>query len=312
MQKSRHFRAFWLCKSGVALVLVVCLIAFVAYFASAHSEETNLPALDFESMDAIEQQAWQLAEEIVGSSRDAQERFVTELLNTYYSVRNSDFAIFCNPGGWGNEPLSANYQGQSYLAGMEAELTELGYRYCIVDDVRTGSGLWSYLFELKEYLTHYPSKAKELAVKIDFLTQQVTGLKVIITGQSNGAAFTSEVAKYLENNPKIYSIQVGCPFWYQAPEVGQSLVINDSGIGVDTLAKRDLMTLLKVNCVKLFVIGHAPSFTPVDWMITRAVLVFGSYDFNLGLKAPGHEYIWEYPGVGPVIEAFLADNFGIE
>jgi len=89
-------------------------------------------------------------------------------------------------------------------------------------------------------------------------------------------------------------------------------VIDNSGVGDDALAGRDLVTLLKANWVKLLIIGQAPSFTPVGWSITRAFIVFGAYNFDLGLEAPGHEYMWEYPGVGPVIETFLAENFGTE
>lgn len=313
MQKGKRFLVVhWLRKGGLAIALVACLIAVVSYLGGAHSREANLSELDFESMDTIERQAWQLAEEIVGAGRDAQEQFVTELLDLYYKVKDSDLAIFCSPGGWGKKPLSADYQGRSWLAGIEAKLTGMGHKYRMVDDMRTGGGLVEYLFEFKEHLTHYPSKAKQLAAKIDFLTQQVSDLKIIITGQSTGAAFASEVARYLGDNPEVYSIQVGCPFWYQAPKSGQSLVICYSGVGVDALTERDLVTLFKANYVKLFIIARAPSFMPVDWLISRAILVFGAYDFNLGLKAPGHEYMWEYPGVGPVIEAFLVENFGIE
>ena len=63
--------------------------------------------------------------------------------------------------------------------------------------------------------------------------------------------------------------------------------------------------------MKLLMLYQAPSFTPVDWVVTRAFFVFGSYNFNLGMMAPGHEYMWEYPGVGPVIEAFMVESFGL-
>jgi hypothetical protein len=161
-------------------------------------------------------------------------------------------------------------------------------------------------------LTNYPSKAKVLAAKIDFLTQHVTNLKVIITGQSNGAAFAGEVANRLKDNPQVYSIQVGIPFWHGVREVGRSLVIDNSGIGSDTLADRDLVTIIKSNWGKLLILNHVPSFTPVDWFISRSVLILTSYNFGLGLQAPGHEYMWEYPGVGPVIEAFLVNNFSTQ
>lgn len=312
MKKSKCSLVPRLGRSGLAAALVVCLLVLVVYMGTAFGRQTQLLTLDFESMDTIEQQAWQLAEEVVGAGRNVQEEFVTELLDLYYEVKDSDLAVFCSPGGWGKKPLSADYQGRTWLAGIEAKLTALGCEYCIVDGVRTGRGLLEYVFELKEQLTHYPWKARELAAKIEFLTQQLTDLKIIITGQSSGAAFTSEVAGYLEDNPDVYSIQVGIPFWHRAPEVAQSLVIDNSGVGNDALAGRDLVTLFKANWMKLFIMGQAPSFTPVDWLITRALLVFGAYNFNLGMDAPGHEYMWEYPGVGPVIETFLAENFGTE
>jgi hypothetical protein len=312
MKKSKRSLVPRLRKGGLAVVLVVCLLALVVYLGGSLGRQRQLSTPDFESMDSIEQQAWQLADEVVGASREVQEQFVAELLDLCYKAKDSDLAIFCNAGGWGKKPLAADYQGRTWMAGIEAKLTELGCDYCIVDGVRTGSGMVEYLVEFKEQLTHYPSKAKELAAKIRFLTQQVSGLKIIVAGQSSGAAFSSEVARYLEDYPGVYSIQVGTPFWHRAPEVAQSLVIDNSGVGADALAGRDLVTLFKANWVKLFVIGQAPSFTPVDWLMTRAFLVFGAYNFNLGMEAPGHEYMWEYPGVGPVIEAFLAENFGTE
>lgn len=311
MQKSKGYLVL-LRKVGLVVILVACPLAAVVYLGSDGSRDASLPGPEFESMDAVERQAWELAGEVVGMSRGVQEQFVTELLGLYYKVKDSDLAVFCSPGGWGKKTLSVDYQGRSWLAGIEAKLHEMGYKYCIVDDVRTGEGLTEYLFEFKEQLTHYPSKARKLAAKIDFLTQQVVDLRILIAGQSNGAAFAGEVAKCLEGTPGVYSIQVGIPFWHRVPEVGRSLVIEGSGVGFDALAERDFLTLLEANWVKLFVMGQAPYFTPVDWLITRAVLVFGAYGFNLGLDAPGHEYMWEYPGVGPVIEAFLVESFGVE
>ncbi|MBM3143097.1 MAG: hypothetical protein FJ005_08705 [Chloroflexi bacterium] len=310
MKTSRRFLV--LCKGMLAVFLAACLLGLVIYAVGGHSRGTNSSKLSLESMSTVEQQAWQLAREVVGASRDAQEQFVTELLALYAEVKDSDLAIFCNPGGWGKEPLSSDYQGRSCLAGIETSLTKMGYKYYRIEDIRTGSSLVEYLYEFKEHLTHYPSKAKELATKIDFLTQQVAGLKIMIIGQSSGAAFASEVASYLEDNPEVYSIQVGRPFWYRGLQVGQSLVIDSNGIGADAVTERDLVALFKTNWARLFIMNHVPSFTPFDWVITRAVLIFGPSKYGFGLRAPGHEYMWEYPGVGPVIEAFLVKNFGTQ
>jgi len=310
MKPSRRFLLF--CKGSLAVLLVACLLGLAIYFGSTHSKETNSSTFNFESMTEIEQQAWEMASEVVGTSREVQEQFVADVVGLYYKVKDNDLAIFCIPGGWGREPLAANAEGRSWLVGMEAELAELGYNYCVVDDIRTGDGLVEYLFEFKEQMTHYPSKAKDLAAKIDFLTQQVAGLKVIITGQSNGAAYAGEVIRHLKENPTVYSIQVGVPFWHKVSKTSQSLVIDNNGIGADALTERDLFRLLKANLVKIFILNHVPSFTPVDWVITRAVLVFWPYNFGLGLQAPGHDYMWGYPGVGPVIEAFLVKNFSMK
>ncbi|HEX75597.1 MAG TPA: hypothetical protein G4O12_03325 [Dehalococcoidia bacterium] len=312
MKKSKCSLLFYVRKVSLVVILAVCLIALLIKFWGAHSIQGSLAVPDFESMGTVEQQAWQLAGDVAGEGEDIQEQFVTELLDIYYEVKDSDFAIFCSSGGWGKEPLTADPQGQSWLDGIGAKLTHLGYKYCTVDYVRTTNGLGEHLFEFEELLAHYPSKAKELAAKVDFLTRQIGDLKIILAGQSNGAAFANEVARCLGDNPGVYSIQVGCPFWYQAPKASQSLVIYHNGLMVDALTNRDIMTLFRANHMKLFIINQAPSFTPLGRLVTGACLVFGLYDVNLGLEAPGHEYMWEYPGVGPVIEAFLVENFGGE
>ena len=302
-------RLFLLFRCGLAVFLVACIVGLVAYFGKAHGGEASQPALNFESMSPIEQQAWDVASQVVGTSKEAQEQFVSQLLDLYYKVKDHDLAIFYTSGGWGKKPLEVDTQGQTWLVGIESELTKLGYNYYEVEDIRTGKGLLSYIFELKEQLTHYPSKAKELSAKIDFLTKNVSGLKVIITGQSNGAAFAGEVISRLQANPEVYSIQIGIPFWHRVSKTGRSLVIDNNGVGADALTQRDIVRLIKANLVRLFILNKVPAFTPFDWLVTRAVLVFGPYNFGLGMEAPGHDYMWQYPGVGPVIQAFLVKNF---
>jgi hypothetical protein len=305
---------FWL-RCGLAVLLIACLIGAAAYFDRARISQAGQPAADFESMSLIERQAWDTASQVVGSSKQAQEQFVSQLLDLYTKVKGHDFAIFCTPGGWGKKPLEDDVQGQTWLTGIESELTNLGYNYYQVEDIRTGKGLSSYLFELKEQLTHYPSKARESAAKIDFLTKHVSGLKVIITGQSNGAAFAGEVINLLQGNPEVYSIEIGIPFWHRVSQTGRSLVINYNGVGADALTQRDIVGLLKANWVRLFILNKVPAFTPFDWLVSRAILIFGPYNFGLsglGMQAPGHVYMWQYPGVGPVIQDFLVKNFGIK
>jgi hypothetical protein len=307
MKNRRGLTLFF--KYGLSILLVACITGLVFYFGKANGDEASQPAPNFETMSPIEQQAWEVASQVVGTGKKAQEQFVGQLLDLYYRVKDHDFAIFLTAGGWGKKPLEADAQGQTWLVGIESELTKLGYNYYEVEDIRTGKGLWDYFVEFKEQLTHYPSKSKELAAKIDFLTRHVSGLKVIITGQSNGAAFAGEVISRLQGNPEVYSIQIGIPFWHRVSKTDKSLVINNNGVGADALTQRDIVRLLKANLVRLFILNKAPAFTPLDWLVTRAVLIFGPYNLGLGLEAPGHDYMWAYPGVGPVIQDFLVKNF---
>jgi len=296
---------------AVVVVLIVSLVGAAAY---AHNRigAGSGQSLNYESMTPVERQAWSVASQVVGSSQAAQEKFVGQLLDLYKQVKGHDLVIFCEPGGWGKKPMETDVQAHSWLHGIESVLTGLGYNYTEVEDIRTEKNLPGTLYELKEQLTHYPDKGKELAAKIDFLTQNIIGLKVIITGQSNGAGFAGEVTNRLQANPNVFSIQVGIPFWHRVLRNSRSLIINENGIGPDTLTQKDIFDILKNNWVQLFIINKVPSFTPYDWLITRAVLIFGPYNLGLGMEAPGHVYMWDYPGVGPVIQAFLVRNFSTQ
>jgi hypothetical protein len=312
MKNRRRFGLFF--RYGLAIFLVACIVGAVAYLGLVHNGE-SIQSPDFESMSPIEQEAWDMASQVVGNSKKAQEQFVSQVLDLYDKVKGHDLAIFCTPGGWGKKPLEADKQGQTWLVGIESELTSLGYNYYEIEDIRTGAGFLSYLSELKEQLTHYPSKAKESAAKIDFLTRHISGLKVIITGQSNGAAFAGEVISRLQGNPEVYSIQIGIPFWHRVVKTDKSLVIDNNGVGADVLTQRDIVGIVKANWVKLFVLNKVPAFTPFDWLVSRAILIFGPYNLGmtgLGMQAPGHDYMWEYSGVGPVIQDFLVKNFSIK
>jgi hypothetical protein len=304
MKGRRRSFIFGIC--GLAVILLA-LFAGVFYVRNTRGADSS-QALDFASMTPIQQQAWQLASQVVGNSKSAQEQFVNQLLDVYDKAKNCDVLILCAPGGWGKIPMESDKQAQTWLAGMESTLTKMGYNYCQVDDIRTEKGLWGYVVELKEQLSHYPYKAKETAAEIDFLTRNISGLKVIITGQSNGAGLAGEVIGRLQDNPEVFSIEVGIPFWHRVIKTSRSLIIDTNGMGPDALTERDIMTLLKANWLRIFILNEVPAFTPFDWLVSRAILIFGPYKLGIELQAPGHDYKWSYPGVGPQIQEFLLQN----
>jgi len=303
-------RLLWSRILGLTVVLLAVVAGVVSYAHSTRGADVEQAGLELQSMSPIENQAWVVAAQVVGGSHAARQQFANQLLALYNQVKNYDMVIVCAPGGWGKKPMETDMQADSWLVGIESEVGRLGYNYYEVEDIRTEKGLLPYFFELKEQLTHYPSKAKVLSAKIDFLTRNISGLKVIVTGQSNGAGLAGEVINRLQANPNVFSVQVGIPFWHRVWQNSRSLIINENGMAPDTLTQKNIPEILKSNWLQLFILNKVPAFTPFDWMVTRAVLIFGPYNLDLGMTAPGHDYMWDYPGVGPVIQAFLERNFG--
>jgi hypothetical protein len=147
-----------------------------------------------------------------------------------------------------------------------------------------------------EAMRLYPNKVKDLVLRVEFLTDHLPNLKVIVAGESTGTVITDEAMVRLQNKPQVYSIQTGMPFWHK-PSVSDDriLLVNNNGIGDDT-----------------FSYGNVPSmlWTSVKgWFgLTKESDVPGN--ILKWLRAPGHDYSWQYPGVYDAIVDFLQRNFG--
>ena len=71
--------------------------------------------------------------------------------------------------------------------------------------------------------------------------------------------------------------------------------MNDNGRGIDTFSH-----------------GHVPAMV---WATVKSWFGLTSPDDNSGdilswLKAPGHDYSWQYPGVSSEVINFIKGNFG--
>ena len=146
-------------------------------------------------------------------------------------------------------------------------------------------------------VTNYPSKADDLASRVEFLTTNIPDLKVIITGESNGTVIADRVMNVLEDNSQVYSIQTGPPFWYDNTMLNRTLVLSDNGIIPDSFSQGDFLTIISANLKTFFGL-----FRPED--NSGEILSF--------VKAPGHDYQWQYPRVCSQITNFLEQNFGIK
>lgn len=294
------------------MVLILCLIILFVNLGNISNQETDPAPIRPEAAGTIEHQIRQLAAEVIGTNESVKKSFVAELLDTYYKSKDADFVVYYSEGGWGSRQLSVNPEGESLVTGVESKLTQLGYKHCAINYLRSEDTLGDYLFEAKEILLGYPVKSKQLAARIDFLIQQIDGLKIIMVGKSTGAVFVNAAAKELANNPDVYTIQLGNPLRDQTSMPDHSLVVNNNGITEDAMIDFNLLSTFKSNTIKMIMVNYIPFFTPVDQLLNRAFCTIWLCNTSLALEIPGHDYMWYYPSVGSAVSEFLVEKFGIE
>ncbi|GAH81153.1 unnamed protein product, partial [marine sediment metagenome] len=205
-----------------------------------------------------------------------------------------DFVIVFNPGGWGWNLVEASPGWWSIFDGIESELESLGYTSLMLNHQRAVDSFLGCLDEAGEMLTGYQSKAKDLACRAEFLTTHIPHLKVILAGESTGAVITDGAMEILEDNPQVYSIQTGPPFWHENIMLDRTLVLTDNGIIPDSFSRGDIPAMIGGSIRALFGISQ-----PEDE--TGAILYY--------VRAPGHDYWWQYPEVCSQITNFLKQNF---
>jgi len=250
----------------------------------------DLDALDIPQH--VMEDAERLAQELAGGDSVQRQELVAELLAVYSVARDRDFLIVFNPGGFGRKSDELDSEWGSVIAGIESTLEEMGYTVALVQYVRTPDGFWHYLKEFRETVFNYPKKAKILEAEVDFLTQHIDNLKVILTGNSDGGVYTNEVMQLLAGNSRVYGIEGGIPFYYRGSVPQRTLVINDNGVTPDVLAKGNVASLVWAN------ITHFPTNRSPEGHIM------------LYFRAPGHIYTWDHPGVQMQITSLLEANFG--
>jgi hypothetical protein len=159
---------------------------------------------------------------------------------------------------------------------------------------RTGSGFKGMLKEFFEAATRYPHKAKDLAARIAFLTTNLPELKVIIAGESTGTVISDKTMGLLKDDTRVYSIQTGTPFWHKTAAFDRTLLMNNNGATRDTFSYGNVPAMVWTTVKSWFGVD-----TPKD----KAGHVM------FWLKAPGHDYSWQYPGVYNKIVEFIKANF---
>ena len=212
-----------------------------------------------------------------------------KLLN---SASQSDVIIIFNSGGWGNTPLEKSDDFAPIIKGIEKTLNEWGLNAIVIPYERTEDGFLGKITGAKEIIKSLPEPSEKLAKEIKKFLEENPGKKVIMAGLSNGAAFVDKTIRQLnEFQNSVLAIEVGVPFWEQTFNSENILSLNNEG--KDSFSKGEMKTLL-FTLLK----------TPLNWM--EAKISGQNLPFARAFQAPGHDYSWSSPEVGPKIVNFLA------
>lgn len=290
----------------IAVILTVVLsLAIVILVPSPMVSATTSEAgtggipLSIQDLSAVPQSivddAARLATELFGNGPREYHDFINQLLATYLVAKDKDIVMFFNSGGWGWTLIEDSPEAQSFATGMESELASLGYTSLMLDYSRTASTLNGHLSELMLAVGLYPLKAKDLASRVEFLTNHIPGIKVILTGMSNGTLIGESVMNILRDIPQVYSIQLGPPFWSNSIVSDRSLAIRSNGIVPDSFSQGNVFTIIRASLESLFGMSQDNA---------GHILLY--------VKAPGHDYQWQYPEVRSQIISFLQQNFGLK
>jgi hypothetical protein len=285
---------------GMVLLLGALLLAFsyidIGLADLAFGEEEPVAVYDISEIpESVVADAGAMAMDLYGDYQDKRDEYVNQLLTAYVEVKDQDFVVIFNPGGWGTKILENSPAWTEICEGITLELDRLGYSTLMLDYRRTTRSLRGINKELVELFAVYPSKAESLTRRVEFLTRNVPDLKIIVAGESNGTVISDTVMARLQDNPRVYSIQTGPPFWHKRMALERTLVLDTNGHIPDAFSQGDVPSML-ITSLKALV--GVPLTEDEE---NGRIFYF--------IRAPGHDYRWQYPGVCLKITDFLKQNF---
>lgn len=259
------------------------------------TQEDHLSGYDYSAMpSSVLDDANELAREVIGEGRKKFQGFVNQLLATYAGAVDKDVVIIFNSGGWGWKSVEETPGWSGIIEGIKSKLDGWGQESLVLNYRRTGNGVRSCVKEFIEVAACYPSKSGELSRRVEFLTDHIPNLKVIVAGESNGTVIVDKTMDILKDNPRVFSIQTGTPFWHKSTALNRTLLLNSNGETLDTFSCGNIAVML--------------------WVSFKSWVGLSSLEDNPGtvlswLRAPGHDYSWQYPVVYSEIVNFLEKNF---
>jgi len=247
----------------------------------------------------LQEDAYRLAREIFKSEEIAS-NFANHLLDVCIKAEGKYFLVVHNPGGWGHARLDQCLEWErGIVAGVKVMMEEMGNSFLLAQYFRSGEGWWEKMRDLREQFRFFSSKANVMAAWLRFIITHVKGIKVILIGISQGAAFGSAVVQRLGEHFPVYSIEFGFPFQYKSWRVitERTLAVEGNGVRPDVLVQGNMWVGARILMA-----------APFKWMWYR--LRGKPVAFAHCVSAPGHVYDWSNPEIEGRIRIFLETNFG--
>ncbi len=248
----------------------------------------------------IEEEARQLAQRLFGDDATKSAGFTGRLLDIYGRAEKKNFLLIHNPGGWGSTRIENLLQWErSIVEGVDKTISDLGYSGSLVQYFRSTTGWKAVLEDIREQSRFFANKAKIMAAEMKFITQHLSNLKIVMIGVSQGAAFSNAVLQNINGEDRIFSIELGTPFFYKSRRVitDRTLTLDNNGLMPDSLMEWNVPVILRTY------------FTaPFRWI--KYKMQGKKIKFTYCINVPGHDYNWDYPEVQRQIEQFLIEKFG--
>jgi hypothetical protein len=285
--------------AAVVLVFVCLVLIFYSSEIGMASDigirEPDFTNVDFSSVpQSVIDNAGEIADELVGEEGERHQEVVTQLVGSYIAARDVDIVIYFNSGGMGWNYVADTPGWSTILDGITGKLEELGYRPLVINYCRTSRGLWGSVKEIIEASTRYTKKVNGMEKHVGFLVDNLPELKMIVTGESTGCVLTEVTMDFFRDNPNVYSIQTGMPWWFKTEFQERTLRINTNGTCEDAFSHGNVAGMMW-STFKHWVGLSSPEEDPGN------ILKF--------LRAPGHAYSWDYPAISSAVCEFLEDNF---
>ena len=247
----------------------------------------------------LRKEAYSLAQQLFGDD-EAGSEFANHVLDICAKLKDKDFLIVHNPGGWGHARLDQCLEWErSIVYGIKAVIEEMGHSLFLTQYFRSGTGWPEQMRDLREQFRLFASKASLMAAWLQFIMTHINTIKVILVGISQGAAFSSAVMRQLGGRYPVCSIELGFPFQYKSWRVitERTLVVEGNGVRPDALVQGNLWVGARILMA-----------APFKWIWYR--LRGRKVAFAHCVNAPGHEYDWDNPEIERRIRGFLEANFG--